>query len=339
MQLDPAGPPVIDSIESPPVAAPQTESIHRSLPPWARALLSTPLALLGVVVLTVIVLAALLAPLLTPYAPSSMLGPLGAGPSPSHWFGTNDQGQDIFAQVVYGARFSLAVGLGTGLTITLLATAVGMLAGYIGGWIDEILSMVMNIFLVIPQLPLLIVISAYIPLKGDNAIGSVILMIGVITITGWAWGGRVIRSQTLTLRNRDFVKASIVSGESTVRVVFFDILPTMVSLLANTLIMSSMGAILTEAALDYLGVGNSTQVTWGNMLYRAQSGSSLFTGEWWSFIFPGLAIALTTMSMIFINNAVDAISNPRLRSLSRGRRRPWRRGAAIAGRQIREVSG
>jgi peptide/nickel transport system permease protein len=170
----------------------------------------------------------------------------------------------------------------------------------------------MNIFLVVPQLPLLVVIAAYVPFKSNNTIGTALTMIAVITITGWAWGGRVIRSQTLTLRNRDFVQASVVAGESKRRIIFYQIMPNMISLLANTVIMSSMGAILTEAALDYLGIGSVSQVTWGTMLNKAQATSTLFSGEWWCFVFPGLAIALTVMAMILMNYGVDLISNPRL---------------------------
>jgi peptide/nickel transport system permease protein len=278
-------------------------------------LFSTPLTGAGVLAFVVIALAALFAPLLTRYAPLDMIGPLRAAPSGSHWFGTNDIGQDIFSQVVYGARYSLAVGLGAGVSITLLATVVGMTAGYVGRWLDDLLSMIMNIFLVVPQLPLLVVIAAYVPFKGNDPVGAAITMIVVITITGWAWGARVIRSQTLTLRSRDFVQASIVSGESKPRIIFNEIMPNMISLLANTVIMSSMGAILTEAALDYLGIGSISQVTWGTMLNKAQANSTLYSGEWWNFVFPGLAIAVTVMSMILMNYGVDLISNPRLRTI------------------------
>jgi peptide/nickel transport system permease protein len=289
------------------------------LPQWVGLFVGNPWSLAGCLLLLIIVLGAIFAPLLTPYQPHEMLGPLGKAPSPSHWLGTNDAGEDVFTQIVYGARFSLAVGLSAGLAITIVATLCGMTAGYASGWLDDLLGMVMNVFLVVPQLPLLVVISAYVPLKGDHPVGAVLLMAGVITITGWAWGGRVIRSQTLSLRRRDFVLAAVVSGESTWRIIFREILPNMISLMVNTVILSSMGAILTEAALDYLGIGSTGQVTWGTMLNKAQAGSTLFSGEWWVFLFPGLAIALTVMSMILMNNGIDAISNPRLRSYGKRR--------------------
>jgi peptide/nickel transport system permease protein len=274
-----------------------------------------------VVTFLIIVLVAVFAPLLARYSPLDMIGPLGAPPSRAHWFGTNDSGQDIFSQIVYGARYSLVVGIGAGVAITFLATVLGMTAAYMRGWVDDVLSTIMNIFLVIPQLPLLIVIAAYVPFKGNNPAGAALTMVIVITITGWAWGARVIRSQTLTLTNRDFVQASIVAGESKRRIIFQEIMPNMISLLANTVIMSSMGAVLAEAALDYLGIGSINQITWGTMLNKAQASSSLFSGEWWVFVFPGLAIAATTMSMILMNYGVDLISNPRLRIIKEKRRR------------------
>jgi peptide/nickel transport system permease protein len=299
-----------------PLAAPQPDvapPAGRGMPQWVRLLFSSNLTIAGVALFIVIVLVAIFAPLLTPYGPIDMIGPLGGAPSRAHPFGTNDAGQDIFTQVVYGARYTLVVGLASGVAITVLATVVGMTAAYVGRWLDDLFSMIMNVFLVVPQLPLLVVIAAYVPLKGNNIAGSALIMITVITVTGGGWGGRVIRSQTLTLRSRDFVQAAIVAGASKRRVIFGEIMPNMISLLANTVIMSSMGAILTEAALDYLGIGSINQVTWGTMLNRAQANSTLFSGEWWCFVFPGLAIALTVMAMILMNYGVDLISNPRLR--------------------------
>lgn len=298
---------------------------RRPIPGSLRVFLSTPLTVVGVVIFGIILVAALCAPLLAHYAPLDMVGPLGSGPSGSHFFGTNDQGQDIFSQILYGARYSLAVGLGAGLAITVISTCVGMIAAYAGHWLDDLLSTIMNVFLVVPQLPLLLVIAAYIPFKGNDPTGAALTMIAVITITGWAWGARVMRAQTLTLRHRDFVQATVVAGDYWWRIVFREIMPNMISLLANTLILSSMGAILTEAALDYLGIGSISQITWGTMLNKAQANSALFSGEWWSFVFPGMAIALTAMSFILMNYGVDLVSNPQLRIVKERRRRRFSR--------------
>jgi peptide/nickel transport system permease protein len=306
-----------DPVDGAPLSIVPTPRTRLRIPTWIGIVLSDPVALAGFVLFALLVLLAVLAPVVARYAPDAMIAPQSQAPSQAHWFGTNQEGEDIFAQVLYGARFSLSVGLLAGLAITALATFVGMIAGYARGWIDDLLTLLMNTFLIIPQLPLLIVIGAYVPLKGNGTVSSIVVMATVITITGWAWGARVIRSQTLSLRSRDFVQASVVAGEPTRRIVFVEILPNMISLIVNTVIMSTMGAILTEAALDYLGIGNVTQITWGTMLFKAQADSELFMGAWWSFVFPGLAIAVTVMSMILMNNGIDAIANPRLRVVKR----------------------
>jgi ABC-type dipeptide/oligopeptide/nickel transport system permease subunit len=304
------------------------QSKRRKIPSTFRVFVSSPLTAVGVVMFGVIVLAAIFASVLARYAPLDMIGPLGSGPSGSHLFGTNDQGQDIFSQAVYGARFSLAVGLGAGIAITVTSTVVGMIAAYAGGWLDDLLSMIMNIFLVVPQLPLLVAVAAYVPFSGSGPGGAATTMIIVITVTGWAWGARVIRAQTLTLRNRDFVQAAVVVAESRRRIIFREVMPNLISLLANTLILSTMGSILTEAALDYLGIGNINQVTWGTMLNKAQANSALFSGEWWSFVFPGMAIALTAMSLILMNYGIDLVSNPQLRVVREDRPRRFLRTRA-----------
>jgi peptide/nickel transport system permease protein len=279
------------------------------LPGWLVLLFSNRFALIGSIVLAIIVLSAVFAPLITPWDPSAMADMPSLSPSPTHWFGTNHQGQDIFAQVVYGARLSLTIGACVGVFGVALAALVGMVAGYAGGWVDEVLSVVMNVFLVIPQLPLLIVAGAYLPIKGGLG------MIVILTITGWAWGARVLRAQTMSLRNRDFVQAAYVSGESTWRIVFFEILPNMISLLVSSFIFTFIGAILAEAGLEFLGFGDINTISWGTILYWAQQSSALLTGEWWHFVFPGLAIALTITSLVFINYGIDVISNPRLRTI------------------------
>lgn len=306
-----AASPAAAAVVTPSLMPQPTASARRrfGIPGWLALLLSNRFALLGTIMLLTIVLAAIFAPLITSYSPTDFADMPSLSPSATHWFGTNHQGQDIFAQVVYGARLSLIIGAAVGVLGVALATIVGMLAGYLSGWVDEVLSMIMNIFLVIPQLPLLIVASAYLPTKGGFG------MILILSITGWAWGARVLRSQTMTLRNRDFVQAAYVSGESTWRIVFFEIMPNMISLLVSSFIFTFIGAILAEAGLEFLGFGDLNNVSWGIILYWAQQNSTLLTGEWWCFIFPGLAIALTITSLVFINYGIDAISNPRLRAI------------------------
>lgn len=312
----------------PAVPATVTRLRPLSIPGWVGILLSNRLAALGTIALLIIIIAAIFAPLLTPYNPTDMIDLPGQAPSAAHWFGTNQQGQDIFAQVVYGGRYSLLIGIGTGLATTFLAIGVGITAGYVGGWLDDALGLVMNVFLVIPQLPLLIILAAYIPVKGASA------MIIVISLTGWAWGARVLRSQALALRGRDFVEAARVSGESTWRIIFAEIMPNMISLIASTFIFAFVGAILTESGLEFLGLGDVNTVSWGSTLYWAQNNNALLTGQWWHFLFPGLAIAVTATACIFVNYGIDAISNPRLRMVKVARSSRLARKRAATGTQV-----
>ena len=290
------------------------------LPDWVGLLVGNKLALTGLIILLVIALAAVFAPLLTSYNPNDIgTGIQFESPSGSHYFGTDYTGDDVFTKVIYGARASLEIGVITGLLSTFLSIVIGMTAGYIGGLVDDLLSLLMNVFLVIPQLPLLLVFAVYLPIKGSLAI------IVVISVTGWAWGGRVFRSQTLSLRNRDFVQAARLSGESTPRVIVTEIMPNMISLVVSSLIFATIGAIFTDSALEFLGLGDATSVSWGTILHDAQSNSALYSGAWWSFVFPGLAVALTVTGCVFINYGIDTISNPRLRTikLSRAARRAF----------------
>ena len=285
-----------------------------ALPTWVKLLLGNPLAATGLAILAIFVLGAIFAPLLTTYDPMNIGGfNRYVAPSSANLFGTDYSGIDVWTEVLYGARASLTVGAVTGLVTTLLSIVIGMTAGYIGGWVDDVLSMFMNVFLVIPQLPLLLVFAAYVPIKGPLAI------IIVISVTGWAWGGRVLRSQTMSLRNRDFVQAARMSGESTPRIIFAEIMPNMISLTVSSFIFAVIGAIFTESALEFLGLGDVNTVSWGTILYNAQQYNALQAGAWWNFIFPGLAIAITVTACVFINYGIDTISNPRLRTIKVGR--------------------
>lgn len=296
-----------------------------ALPTWVKLLLGNPLAATGIVVLLIFILAAIFAPLITPNDPTA-IGSYDRylAPSLDHPFGTDYSGIDLFSEVLYGARVSLAVGAITGLVTTFLSIVIGMTAGYVGGLLDDILGVVMNVFLVIPQLPLLLVIAAYVPIKGPLAI------VAVISITGWAWGARVLRSQTMSLRNRDFVQAARMSGESTWRIIFTEVMPNMISLTVSSFIFAVIGAIFTEASLEFLGLGDVSAISWGTILFNAQQYTSMQAGAWWNFMAPGLAIAITVTACVFVNYGIDTISNPRLRSIKLGRAYRKRMKAAAA---------
>lgn len=224
-----------------------------------------------------------------------------------NWLGTTGLGQDVFSQLIYGTRVSLLVGLGAGALATLVAVTLGLIAGYRPGVVDEIIGFVTNLALVIPGIPLMIILAAYL---SGRSVWTVVL---VVALTSWATGCRVIRSQTATLRTREFVTSAAFSGERLLRVAFREILPNMTSLVAASFFSAATAAVLAEASLEFLGLGNPATVSWGTILYAAQQQNALLTGQWLMVLVPGLAIVLLMVSLTLINFGVDALSNPRLR--------------------------
>jgi peptide/nickel transport system permease protein len=292
-----------------PVAMPLPGAPSRRLrsPEWARLLLTNPKSCFGIVVFAGMVVAALLAPVLAQYPPDEIVALPGQSPNSDFWFGTTDQGYDVFAQVVWGARTSLAVGAAAALMSTVIAATLGMFAAYSGGWIDDSINLVTNVFLVIPVLPLLLVVYSLLPTRG------LVVMVLILGLTTWAVEARILRSQALTLRNRDFVEAAKVSGERTWRIVFGEIMPNMVSRIAAGFLLVFYLSIIFAAGLEFLGFGDVNKITWGTTLYWAQNNSSVLQGNWWHFVFPGVALALSVAALVFINFGVDELANPRLR--------------------------
>ncbi|MBT2502623.1 ABC transporter permease [Curtobacterium sp. ISL-83] len=271
-------------------------------------------ARIGIIILAVFVVVAIAAPLLAPYGASQNGFPRSADATWAHWMGTTAAGEDVLSQLVHGARVSVLVGAVAGFLSTLVAVLIGLSWGYVRGWVAEVIGFIVNLFLVIPGLPLMIVIAAYL----QN--GGIAVIIAVIVVTGWAWGARVLRSQTQSLRGRDFVTAAQFSGEGATRIVFREILPNMTSLIVGSFFGAATSAILAEAGLEFLGLGDSSVVSWGTILYWAQNSNALLTGQWILLFAPGLCIALLAMSLTLINFGVDAVSNPRLRDGARPRK-------------------
>ena len=270
-------------------------------------ILSNKKAVVGGCVLLFLVLVAIFAPVIAPYGPNETRFFPSLPPSREHLLGTTSLGQDIFSQVVWGTRLTLTVGLVTGSICAFISTTIGLVAGYFGGWVDEVLSLITNVFLVLPGLPLMIIIAAYITVQ------SVVPIIVVISITGWAWGARVLRSQMLTLKSRDYVKAAIVAGEPPLRIIFVEILPNMLGLIVANFFGAALYAVLSEAGLEFLGLGNVNAVTWGTILYWAQNNQAMLLGQAQWMVIPGLLIAILGMSFALLNFAVDEMTNPRLR--------------------------
>lgn len=267
---------------------------------------------LGLGIIGFFVLLAIFGPLLTHYDPQAFSADVLQPPSLTHLMGTTQTGQDIFAQVVVGTRITLLVGFAVGALATLLSVVIGLTAGYFGGVVDEILSLLINIFLVIPALPLTIVLAGYIPVRGPLPVAI------VISLTGWAWGARVLRAQTLSLRKREFVEAARASGESTFRLIFAEILPNELAIVASGLIFTIIYAIFSEIGLEFLGLSDVTVTSWGNILFWATNNQALLLGAWWWIVPPGLCIAILGAGLAFMNGGIDELTNPRLRDASRG---------------------
>ncbi len=279
------------------------------------SMLRDPKSATGLTIFVIFILMAALAPLLAPYNPDAATFAQTQAPSAAHWLGTTAMGQDVFSQFLFGARTTLMVGIGAGLLSTILALLVGLTAGYRRGWLDSILNTISNVFLVMPGLALLIVIESLVKNASPLTNGL------IIGLTGWAWGARVFRAQTMSLSNRDFIVAAKLSGASDIRIMITEIAPNMMSIIAANVMYASLGAILAESGLAFLGLENVQQISWGTMLYWASQGSATLTGAWWWFVPPGLGIALVGLSLVLMNFAIDQITNPRLRVEKRRKNR------------------
>jgi peptide/nickel transport system permease protein len=281
----------------------------------------SPKVLLGVGILGFFLIMTVIGPWIAPDNPSATNFLPDTPPSAHHWLGTTSLGQDILSQLLVGARATIVVALLAGLVATALSMIVGVTAGYFGGKTDDSLTLLSNVFLAIPGLPLLIVIDSYLPVGGR----SNPLIIGlIISLTGWAWGARVLRAQTMSLRNRDFVEAARIIGEKRSRIMFSEIAPNLLPILASSLLFTVLYAIGAYVTLAYIGLTSTSVWNWGTMLYWAQSNNAPLSGEWYWFVPPGICIALVGTSLALLNFGIDEFINPRLRAgglTSRQRRR------------------
>ncbi|WP_152365298.1 dipeptide/oligopeptide/nickel ABC transporter permease/ATP-binding protein [Microlunatus speluncae] len=278
----------------------------------------------GILIALFFVLLALLGPLLAQYSPDATGPDVLAPPSGQHWLGTTQLGEDVYAQFVYGARVSLAVGVFAAIISKIIAVLIGVIGGYIRGVTDDLLYILTAVFLVIPGMPLLIVLTGYLPNRGIQAVAV------VIAITSWAGSARVLRAQTMSLRSRDFVEAARATGESRWRIIFTEVIPNELPLIASGFLFMVIGGVMAEAGLSFLGLGSLTTVSWGSMLYFAQSQQAFLFGAWWWFVPPGLAIALLGAGLALINFGIDEYANPRLRTGRKQRRSGvGRRAAAL----------
>ncbi len=282
---------------------------------FARALRSNRKAALGLGLILVFVFVAAFPGVVARDNPSAQLYGPELAPSGAHLLGTTELGQDIWAQLIWSARASLFLALAAGLLTTLLSVMVGLTAAYVGGVVDNALSLVTDVFLVIPAFPLVIVITGY-----SNS-GSTLVLIAVLVVTGWSYGARQLRVQALSIRERDFLVAARLRGERVWRIIASEILPTMTSLIVAIFLGSVIYAIITAAGLQFIGLGLTSTWTWGTMLYWAQSNGALQSGQPLWAIMPGVCIALLGASFALLNYAFDEVNNPALRPMRRKRAR------------------
>lgn len=273
-----------------------------------KTIFSQKKALFGFIIIAVLCLMAIFAPIIAPGEPGARVGRSHQAPSVEHVFGTTKMGRDVYRQFVWGARSSLSVGFGTGIAITVIGTAIGLIAGYAGGKTDAVLDLATNAVLVVPNMPLLILLASF-----SGTVGPMTIMT-IIALTSWPWGARMTRSQTMALRNRDFVTAAKMIGEPAWRIIFVEILPNLTPLIGINLVGSIIYAIVAQTTLEYLGFGDPLRVTWGTMLYNAQNASAIMVGAWWDIAVPAAGIAITGLGLALINFTFDEIANPQLRS-------------------------
>jgi peptide/nickel transport system permease protein len=262
---------------------------------------------IGLSVVVLFLALAVVGPWLTDADPFEFGYPTGQAPSTDRWLGTTGAGQDVYSQFVHGLRSSFVVGAVAGCVAALIAMVIGFVGGYRGGVIDDILSMLTNVVLVIPTLAVLIIVAAY--LKVGSLLGEAVL----IGLTSWPWAARAIRAQTFSLAARDFVSLARLSGQGSAKVIVKEIAPNMSSYLFLAFILLFGGSILAAATLDFLGLGPSQVMSLGLMMNTAVSNAALQLGYWWWFIPPGIGITAIVGGLYVMNVGLDEVFNPKLR--------------------------
>jgi len=263
----------------------------------------------GLGVVLFFLLLTFIGPLLTHYKWDAYIGPFSVPPSSLYWMGTTSYGQDVFTQFVLGLKATFLVGVIGGGLGTFIGVMVGFIAGYRGGMVDEGLNMITNIVLVIPTFAILLIIAAYLKVRG---IFVESLFIG---FTAWPWAARAVRAQTFSLRSRDFVDMARMSGMKPLKIIFTEIAPNMMSYLLMTFILQFGGAILIAATLDFIGLGPTNAISLGLMMNYAVLSGALIYRAWWWFVPPGFAIMAIVGSLYIMNVGLDEVFNPKLREM------------------------
>lgn len=267
--------------------------------------------LAGLIMLIIITAMAVFANYIAPYDPNSSTGPSFQPPSREHLLGTDDMGHDIFSQLVYGARISLFVGFLSAIFGTLIGVLVGLVAGWAGGAVDNVLMRFTDIWLSLPTLLFTIFLVAIIIRSSSYPVIYAIIL--AIALTSWPSVARLIRSSVLSIKERPYIDAVKALGASSIRIMFRHILPNTSSLIVAEIVYRASYAMLTEASLSFLGLGDPNTISWGTMLYYASARYAVVLGYWWWFIPPGVMISVTVLSVMLVGMALEEYFNPRLR--------------------------
>ena len=247
--------------------------------------------------LILLILIALLAPVIAPHDPWEMTAPF-LPPSAEHWLGTNDLGQDIFSELVYGTRVSLLVGVVSAVVITCFGSAVGAMAAYYGGAADRLIMVFINVSLAIPSLPLIIVLSSFM----KRSIANIILC---ICLTGWVDTARIVRARAMQLRDLGFVRNCRTMGCSSVYIIFRHLIPNLKEIILTKGLLSVASAMLTETSVSYLGLGPMNVKSWGSILNDAFRVGGIFNGYWWWYVPPILCITLTIFCFLSLKGRIQ----------------------------------
>ncbi len=267
--------------------------------------------LLGLALLLFFVLTAIFAPILAPYDPYKRVDRPILDPSSKYILGTNDIGQDIFSELIYGTRISLTIGFAAAFFTVIIGTIIGVVSGFLGGSVDEFLMRFTDVVMILPSIPLMILLMA---IFGKQ---SFMIMILILSIMGWTGTARLVRSSTLSIKERIYVEAARAIGAGDGHIIAKHILPNVSPLIVATMIYAVAGAMMAEAGLAFLGLGDPSTKSWGMILHYAQTSGGWYANmgypAWWWIIPPGLCVALTVASLVLIGQAMEEIINPRLR--------------------------
>ncbi len=283
-----------------------SEIVNKERPGWSKTLkelCSNPLTLSGLIIVGLLIFTALFAPVLAPYDPQQIdtyhiLEP----PSPSHIFGTDGLGRDCLSRLIFGARISLLVGFVAVGIATAVGTFLGAIAGYYGRWVDSLIMRFVDIMLCFPTIFLIMAVIAFL----EPSIWNIMIVIG---LTGWMGVARLVRAEFLSLKKRDFVLAAKISGASDLQIVFSEILPNAIAPILVSATLGVGGAILTESALSFLGIGVQPPTpSWGNMLTEGKDNLEI---AWWLSVFPGLAILITVLGYNLLGEGLRDFLDPR----------------------------